>query len=74
MKIIPTYIILTLSIIVSSLGATYAASSDKRDSGENSQSHTTPHPPHDHQETNHIKKLDESMRRKREDEENPTKK
>ncbi|MBC7498581.1 hypothetical protein H7170_02955 [Candidatus Gracilibacteria bacterium] len=54
-------------LIISSLGTSYA-SEQKSEAGETGQMHTTQHPPHDHHETDHIKKLDESMRRKREDE------
>ncbi len=53
---------------MSSLSVTYA-SQQKSETSEVGQTHTTSHPPHDHHEPNHIKKLDESMRRKREDEE-----
>ena len=68
MKIIPIYIILTLWLGISSLGTSYA-STTKAENTETTQAHTTSHPPHDHHEPDHIKKLDESMRRKREDEE-----
>ena len=59
---------ITLWLVIGSLGTSYA-STDKWDSTEVTQTHTTSHPPHDHHNTDHIKKLDESMRRKREDEE-----
>lgn len=44
------------------------ASSEKWESRELNTVHTQ-HPPHDHHQTDHIKKLDESMRRKQEDDE-----
>ena len=68
MKQISIYIILTLWLIIAGLGTTYA-SWDKWEAQEVTQVHTTQHPPHDHHEPDHIKKLDESMKRKREDEE-----
>jgi hypothetical protein len=68
MQIILMYIILTLWILLSSLGSVHATS-DKSENREGAQTHTAQHPPHDHHESDHIKKLDESMRRKREDEE-----
>jgi hypothetical protein len=67
MKIIQIYTIITIAVL-SSISATHA-SEQKTDSREMTQSHTTQHPPHDHQQTDHIKKLDESIRRKREDDE-----
>ncbi len=46
---------------------THASGSDKWESSATGMAHTQ-HPPHDHHEPDHIKKLDEGMRRKREDE------
>lgn len=68
MKIIPIYILSVFLFLVSTLAMTHASSSDKGESSATGGSHTQ-HPPHDHHEPDHIKKLDESMRRKREDEE-----
>ncbi len=68
MKYISIYIIIIIWLTITSLGSIYA-SSDKSENREVSQTHTAQHPPHDHHEPDHIKKLDESMRRKREDEE-----
>lgn len=44
------------------------ASADKNENSQTRGSETTQHPPHDHPQTDHIKKLDEGIRRKRVDE------
>lgn len=65
MKVIQIYIYSFLVLFFFSVGMTYASS----DKGERSEwSSHMQHPPHDHQEPDHIKKLDEGMRRKRKDE------
>lgn len=68
MKYISMYIIFTISLVLSCIQGTYA-NSDKWENQGIAETHATQHPPHDHHEPDHIKKLDESMRRKREDEE-----
>ncbi|NRH21085.1 hypothetical protein HOO68_03510 [Candidatus Gracilibacteria bacterium] len=69
MKKIQIYIFLTISFSIISIG-NVSASSDKGQerAGEVTPVHTTQHPPHDHHEPDHIKKLDEGMRRRRTDE------
>jgi hypothetical protein len=44
------------------------ANSEKGETAQSSEMWHTQHPPHDHQEPDHFKKLDEGMRRKRKDE------
>lgn len=69
MKTIQIYIYSFLILFCSSIVIIHA-SSEKNERAE-SPTHTQ-HPPHDHQEPDHIKKLDEGMRRKRKDEKTPT--
>lgn len=70
MKIKQIHILLFAAFFISVSVGTVSASPDKSQerAGEVSPLHTTQHPPHDHHETDHIKKLDEGMRRKRSDE------
>ena len=65
MKKIQIYIYSFLILFFAAGGVIYA-SSEKSERAESS-SHTQ-HPPHDHHDPDHIKKLDEGMRRKRKDE------
>lgn len=44
------------------------ASNDKSEKTQTRNNESTQHPPHDHHETDHIKKLDEGIRRRRVDE------
>lgn len=69
MKKIQIYIFLTISFSIISIWNA-SASSDKwqERAWEVTPVHTTQHPPHDHHEPDHIKKLDEGMRRRRTDE------
>lgn len=69
MKKIQIYILLVFSCLLGTITGV-SASSDKSQerAWEVAPTHTTQHPPHDHHETDHIKKLDEGMRRKRKDE------
>ncbi len=46
----------------------YASSQKDERSETRASAHSTQHPPHDHQQTDHIKKLDEGIRRRRVDE------
>ncbi len=60
-------LLLFVALFVSLLGlsSVYADGSDK---SENVRTvHHTPHPPHDHHDDNHVKKLDESLKRSREE-------
>jgi hypothetical protein len=52
--------------------ASVHASTEKNDGSSGVKTMHSEHPPHDHHEPNHIKKLDEAMRRKRKDEKIPT--
>jgi hypothetical protein len=64
-----TIFIFACILFVPVTGVFAATSSDDGNSTGKASWHTTPdHPPHDHQHNDHIKKLDEGMRRKREDE------
>lgn len=67
MKIKQIYIFF-IAFFITSVGSA-SASSDKSQerAGEVTPVHTTQHPPHDHHETDHIKKLDEGMNRRRKD-------
>ena len=67
MKKIQIYISSFLVLCFVGIGMTYA-DADKTEKTE-SWPLQMQHPPHDHHETDHIKKLDEWMRRKRKDEE-----
>ncbi|MBX9809805.1 hypothetical protein K2X92_05435 [Candidatus Gracilibacteria bacterium] len=52
-----------------SLGITSTyASTEKNEGGTSVKTTHSEHPPHDHHNTDHIKKLDEGIRRKRKDE------
>jgi hypothetical protein len=69
MKLIQIYIFGFFILFFS--GITFAsASADNREQARWDTTTHTQHPPHDHHHTDHIKKLDEGMRRKRKDEEN----
>ncbi len=69
MKIKNIYIYLTIVFSLLSIPASYASAEKSGTSESATHGSHTQHPPHDHHHTDHIKKLDESMRRKREDEE-----
>jgi hypothetical protein len=60
--------LLFIALCISPLGLSYvyADGSDKSDNVRTV--HTTPHPPHDHHHDDHVKKLDESLKRSREEE------
>jgi hypothetical protein len=68
MKNINTYIVILISLSLYTIQVSHA-SEDKANQESSSHTTQTQHPPHDHHQPDHIKKLDESMRRKREDEE-----
>jgi len=59
--------LLFVALCISPLGLSYvyAEGGDKSDNVRTV--HTTPHPPHDHHDDNHVKKLDESLKRSREE-------
>ena len=65
MSQIQIFISVFVVLLFSGIQFSYA-SSEKSESSQASQSH---HPPHDHHHTDHIKKLDEGMRKRRKDEE-----
>ncbi len=69
MKSIQIYIYGLFIVFCASAGVIHA-STEKNERTEWS-SHTQ-HPPHDHHDPDHIKKLDEGMRRKRKDENTST--
>jgi phosphoketolase len=60
--------LLFLAFLCSPIGLSYVSAS-WTDKAEGVWSvHHTPHPPHDHHHDDHIKKLDESLKRSREEE------
>lgn len=60
--------LLFFALCISPLGLSYVYA-DGGDKSDNVRTvHTTPHPPHDHHHDDHVKKLDESLKRSREEE------
>ncbi|GAB0174942.1 MAG: hypothetical protein HHAS10_08210 [Candidatus Altimarinota bacterium] len=59
--------LLFIALFVSPIGLSYVhAESTGKSEGVGSVHHT-PHPPHDHHDDDHVKKLDESLKRSREE-------
>jgi len=70
MKKIQIYIVSFIVFLWITYSSVVSASSNNEESGKSnwwvSTSHTK-HPPHDHQEHNHMKKLDEALSKRRKD-------
>ncbi|MBP9812067.1 hypothetical protein KBC86_01685 [Candidatus Gracilibacteria bacterium] len=60
--------LLFFALLCSPIGLSYVSASSADKSEGVGTVHHTPHPPHDHHHDDHIKKLDESLKRSREEE------
>ena len=62
--------LLFIALFVSPIGLSYVSAESSDKSEGVGTVHHTPHPPHDHHHDDHVKKLDESLKRSREEETN----
>lgn len=59
--------LLFIALFVSPIGLSYVSAESSDKSEGVGTVHHTPHPPHDHHDDDHVKKLDESLKRSREE-------